>query len=207
MRVCVVGNGPSLLGSGLGSAIDSHDVVVRINDFVIEGHEEDVGTRTDVWFQTWGPLPPRRVPGLECIWMWIAMPELRKSDMLEYAERSEFYSPVPVMLLPYTAELQMRPFSERWIRGRRGPSLGILTLGWCRRVYGEQLSFCGIGDMDREGAHYWETQRRTTFHCPESERRALSQMEERGWISPLRRTTGTSTGTRTRGATTGTPSS
>lgn len=32
-RVCVVGNGPSLEGAGLGKVIDTHDVVVRMHDW------------------------------------------------------------------------------------------------------------------------------------------------------------------------------
>jgi len=49
MRAIVVGNSSNLLGKGLGRVIDEHDVVVRCNSFKIEGHEEDVGKKTNVW--------------------------------------------------------------------------------------------------------------------------------------------------------------
>lgn len=45
--VAIVGNGPSLAGSGAGPAIESHDVVLRFNYPVLTGHEADVGRRTD----------------------------------------------------------------------------------------------------------------------------------------------------------------
>lgn len=48
--VIVVGNGPSLKGSGLGSVIDSYDHVWRFNNCAINGYEEDVGTKTTMWF-------------------------------------------------------------------------------------------------------------------------------------------------------------
>lgn len=49
-EVCIVGNGASLLGRGLGQAIDEHECVVRFNEFKIVGFEQDVGRRTSVWF-------------------------------------------------------------------------------------------------------------------------------------------------------------
>ncbi|CAG0897064.1 unnamed protein product [Cyprideis torosa] len=47
-NTCVaVSNAGSLLGSGLGSFIDSHDFVLRFNHAPTEGFEADVGSRTD----------------------------------------------------------------------------------------------------------------------------------------------------------------
>lgn len=48
--VCVVGKSDSLLGKGLGDAIDAHDIVFRVNMPPITGHEGDVGTKTSVCF-------------------------------------------------------------------------------------------------------------------------------------------------------------
>lgn len=47
--VVVVGNGPSLIGSGLGKIIDGFDEIVRFNNFVTDGYEDDVGSRTTLW--------------------------------------------------------------------------------------------------------------------------------------------------------------
>ena len=55
-RVLLVGNGPSIRGSGLGRAIDSFDTVVRFNSFVTKGIEEDTGSKTSIWchmMQVW----------------------------------------------------------------------------------------------------------------------------------------------------------
>jgi hypothetical protein len=46
--VAVVGNAPTLLGSGAGGWIDGHDIVVRFNDCKVRGFEDDVGARTDI---------------------------------------------------------------------------------------------------------------------------------------------------------------
>jgi len=44
--IVVVGNGEI---KGAGKEIDLYDVVIRFNNYEIEGYEEDVGTKTIVW--------------------------------------------------------------------------------------------------------------------------------------------------------------
>lgn len=44
--ICLIANSPTLIGSGLGRTIDSYDLVMRFNSFVIE--PEDTGSRTSV---------------------------------------------------------------------------------------------------------------------------------------------------------------
>ena len=48
--IAVVGNGPSEVGKGHGEEIDKHDIVIRFNEFHIEGDfAKDYGIKTDVW--------------------------------------------------------------------------------------------------------------------------------------------------------------
>jgi hypothetical protein len=49
--VAVVGNGPSEIGKGKGAEIDSHDVVIRFNNYRTTGYEKDYGSRTDIWIK------------------------------------------------------------------------------------------------------------------------------------------------------------
>ncbi|XP_078605068.1 alpha-N-acetylgalactosaminide alpha-2,6-sialyltransferase 2-like isoform X2 [Branchiostoma floridae x Branchiostoma japonicum] len=51
-RCAVVGNGGSLKGSHVGSDIDGHDFVFRVNRAVTSGYESDVGTKTSFYFFT-----------------------------------------------------------------------------------------------------------------------------------------------------------
>lgn len=51
--IILVGNGPSILGTKLGKFIDSHELVVRFNNFNTSQYfSDDVGTKTDYWFNT-----------------------------------------------------------------------------------------------------------------------------------------------------------
>ena len=48
-RIALVGNGPCEIGKNKGKEIDSHDIVIRFNNFKIEGYENDYGSKTDIW--------------------------------------------------------------------------------------------------------------------------------------------------------------
>ena len=48
MSVCIVGNSDNVIGSSLGKEVDNFDIVIRINDFLTSGHENDVGSKTSV---------------------------------------------------------------------------------------------------------------------------------------------------------------
>ena len=47
--IVVIGNGPSVLERRVGSLIDQFLTVVRINNYVIAGYEDHVGSKEDVW--------------------------------------------------------------------------------------------------------------------------------------------------------------
>ena len=53
-RVAIVGNSQSEIGKGSGGEIDQHDVVIRFNNYAIDGFERDYGTRTDMWIRGFG---------------------------------------------------------------------------------------------------------------------------------------------------------
>jgi hypothetical protein len=52
-RVCLIGSGPSCF-SNQGSVIDGYDIIVRVNNYVYEGHNRQLGHRTDVHYAFYG---------------------------------------------------------------------------------------------------------------------------------------------------------
>lgn len=54
MKIAIVGNSPILLEKEYGEEIDAHDIVVRFNNFVIDGYEKHCGCKTtDICFNCW----------------------------------------------------------------------------------------------------------------------------------------------------------
>lgn len=48
-QIVIIGNSPSILEKELGSVIDSYPYVARINDYVLEGYEKYIGSKTTFW--------------------------------------------------------------------------------------------------------------------------------------------------------------
>jgi len=44
-----VGNGPSVLKRELADKVDSHDIVIRCNQYRVAGYEKYIGTKVDIW--------------------------------------------------------------------------------------------------------------------------------------------------------------
>lgn len=47
--IAIVGNGPSEIGKSNGKEIDSHDIVIRFNNYRTDGFEADYGSKTNIW--------------------------------------------------------------------------------------------------------------------------------------------------------------
>ena len=48
-NIIVIGNSPIEIGKNKGKLIDQFDIVIRFNNFVIDGYENDYGSKTDIW--------------------------------------------------------------------------------------------------------------------------------------------------------------
>ncbi len=47
--IAIVGNAPSEIKKAKGDEIDSHDIVIRFNNYKTKGFEKDYGSKTDIW--------------------------------------------------------------------------------------------------------------------------------------------------------------
>ena len=59
MKVVVIGNGENVLHHKHGKFIDSCDRVIRINQFVINGYEEHIGSKLDIYCAKWHKIVHR----------------------------------------------------------------------------------------------------------------------------------------------------
>jgi hypothetical protein len=47
--IAIVGNSSNQIGKNKGNEIDSHDIVIRFNNYELDGFENDYGKKTDIW--------------------------------------------------------------------------------------------------------------------------------------------------------------
>lgn len=57
--VCIIGNSASVRGKGNGGRIDGFENVCRINDWVVNGYQEDVGSKITHWVTGIGRQIPK----------------------------------------------------------------------------------------------------------------------------------------------------
>lgn len=151
--VAVVGNGPSVLDAQEGETIESHDIVMRFNNFdTAEEYQGFVGHRTDVWVTNCFydiyvpnpvppvvlcPLPITRQPGL-------AFKHYRVDEGV-LGEVSKNIVLIPTDLF---SELEGRCWN---------PSTGISLIYWLYRILGNSLRNIDLYGFDffRSTAHHY----------------------------------------------------
>jgi len=101
-NVCIVGNSSSLKGKGFGERIDEFSNVCRINDWVVKGHEKDVGTKITHWVTGAGKQIPKWSKGRSLkgkytilLWPYPLFTTWRKWGIKKNIGSHELYDVVP----------------------------------------------------------------------------------------------------------------
>lgn len=154
--IVIVGSGPSLLGSKLGSEIDSFGTVVRFNQYKVAGKwTTDVGARTDVWV-AWA-LSGRRVEGLREVWQPIIGP-VKLGHYTHELERAcqkaaVTFSIIPSQFVQSTYESMRLPF-----HGQEKPTSGMVALTYAISMFGKVWA-CGFDHFERrKPEHYYSSE-------------------------------------------------
>ncbi len=154
---CVlVGNGPSSLEARNGDKIDAFEHVVRLNNYMIEGFEAFVGSKTTLWAFTPGVVPPRSspVPPSALSLHGPNVPAPAPVQHLYHVEKT-FYRGVQ-------DSMQHRAF---WHSGLERetvglvPSTGLVVAVWLLRFAGlDKITLVGFDHFSRKKTgqhHYW----------------------------------------------------
>ena len=48
-KILIIGNGSSVLSQKLGDKINEISIIARINNYQINGYEDYIGSKTDIW--------------------------------------------------------------------------------------------------------------------------------------------------------------
>jgi len=179
----IVGNGPSLLGTGLGPVIDTHRLIIRFNAFETKGYEADVGTRSTHWFTVMhgNPSDPRtRLPWKE-VWThsWERMPSRCKT----FATVRDVMK-CPVHKLPHTHLDEMSQAADTRYRAW---STGALAV-WALAHYSdfETIHLAGFDWWTPHLPHHYSDHvERGPLHDPAEEYKLISHLQNQGRITLL----------------------
>ncbi len=166
LSIAVVGNSPVELGSRNGSRIDTHDVVIRFNDFIVDPpFDEDYGSKTNILFQTYAISAQSHA-------------QIKSSDCL-LAQRHAFNVFEPRDWEPV---LKMAGEGQRFAYFPRDayifaakileatPSAGFAVANYMKRLRGtlNRSDFFGFSFIDQlsgsQKAHYFSDERPSFIH-------------------------------------------
>lgn len=157
----LVGNGPSLTGSLKGSFIDAFSTVIRFNNYVTEGHERDVGRKTDIWccYGKNASIPRDNPPN-------------RIINMHGAVNDPSWFNPAEIWRIPVSfynkLRDEIRGMSELPQERRNGliPSSGLVLMLWLlEQCMTPVVHYCGFDHFERVSNgwrhHYWTQTRHT----------------------------------------------
>ncbi len=177
-RIAVVGNGGGELGLGKGAEIDSHDIVIRFNNYPLKGFEQDYGTKTDVWVRVGNnevnlrDIAPYRFVIFE--------PDLSRSippkEVVTILRRYVAYYPQKILYLDTDFKTSMREDT-----GILNPSSGCMMVYWLHRILGslEQVDLYGFAALSetKDYSHYYDDlSKMKSFHYPREEERLICSL-------------------------------
>ena len=171
----VVGNGPSLMGKGLGKVIDSHDNVIRVNMFKVKGYEHDVGSRTTGWHINEN----------------LSMDRLRNIISRENISPEWMGSRKIAKLSLYFPGIERYSFKTK-VNGCRNFTSGTLAILHMLEKGYNPVYVAGISGTS--GAYYFDTSQKTidrnkknieNTHCENEEQQLMRQLVREGKVVSL----------------------
>lgn len=172
MKVCIVGNGPTEVGTGNGGLIDSFDKVYRCNNFVIDGYEKDYGSKTDVWVNTFARdiKYPKFKKGME---MFCPLP-LHEDFFLKRYKGTNI-----VKYLSYkdTCEFIDVDVFKKLLNTIPNPSCGMSMIWhlYKKDLLKEKSQIFGFSFFGKGKQHYFDNGVKTT-HNGEKERKLINEI-------------------------------
>lgn len=155
MKTIIVGNAP-IVPSKLGKQIDKFDTVIRINDFITKGHEEDVGSKTDIWFFT-------------CLY-WEKF-----KDIISYYPEPWIVTLSEEYQYPGVRNIPIK-IAQRELQY---PSTGMVAIYAALVEFGSPIHIIGFNGFDKNHSHHYfkdKVKRGKNAHNGQKEMQMINQM-------------------------------
>jgi len=179
-KTCIlVGNGGSLLGSNNGNLIDSFELVVRFNEFQIQGYETDIGNKSTHWFTVLRAVRGHWRSNIQWQQIWTHSWEARPSKCHTFQSYADI-SAAPCFKVPHSWLKQM---SKTASTEYKSWSTGALAMwGMLHECSIEQVHAVGF-DWWRKSQiqhHYCDSVQRGSLHDPKEEKKLIDYLVSQG---------------------------
>lgn len=149
--VVIIGNGPSATSQPLGHSIDGFDCIIRINNYVTAGMEDQVGSRTDIWVNGANQGLHRRKEQPENILVMIPPVVLQHKGDAIHARVEKRLGTTNYFLLPLDVMTQMESSS-----GIPRPTTGFFSIYFFYQM-GCDVTLHGFDFFVNSKAHYFDS--------------------------------------------------
>jgi hypothetical protein len=167
MNLCIVGNGASALTKVNGNFIDNCDIVIRLGNFIIDGYESYIGSKTDIFVCRWFKCKNKLKPFFDNIKeFWIPRTyetrEKKYDNLILDYELSQKTKYIPKELIfSYKVRYPIRYIKKN--TSRRGndelycciPDSGIVAIDMAKHFYPNHKLFITGFDNCSTG-YYWD---------------------------------------------------
>ena len=182
--IAVVGNGPQQIDKETGKEIDTHDLVIRFNNFKTAGHEKDYGRRTDIWVRGNGIFETknRDKPGQfkMIVWKYDKHTWKRRREMWFTAASQSLSGKVVFGIIPE----DVISYTRKWLNPmeNESPTLGALIINFLvKSSDAKQVDAYGFSFLDAEGDeklafHYYDDYLSPSTHNFKAEAKLLRGM-------------------------------
>ncbi len=177
-KIIVVGNGTSLLDKKNGSLIDSYEEVVRFNEYETKKYEENVGSKTTIWFNVinftnkpaqWRLGIPYKKIYLHS-WQW---------DKNKDALYKDFINFMPQAKNIYKTEssdlMDLVNYSGIDKKEYYCYSTGLFAIWILLKEY-SQLTITGFDWWERTEHHYFNAVKKGNLHKPDIEKKVIDKL-------------------------------
>lgn len=157
--IAVVGNSGRELGKKLGKQIDSHDIVIRFNNYPGAPYAEDYGSKTDIWVRggNKGINDRKKINIYKCVYWEPEYSHIKiQNNHIELLFRDLKSNPNKVCNTSSESKRSLIDFS-----GLLNPSSGCLILWEIYRILGsfDKVDVYGFAFIDKninDSSHYYD---------------------------------------------------
>jgi len=151
--ILIIGNGQSILNNDFQNQIDNFDTVLRINNYKINGYEQFLGSKTDIWFNGANSklVAPYKIPKKIVVAIPSSIFLKHKNNIMTYVSKRINVGNKKILLIPENEILD----HENTV-GHPRLTTGLYAVMWSLKNY-EDIYIHGFDFFINSKSHYYDS--------------------------------------------------